>query len=111
MNRSFFIPYPVVVFILFLLISFQLDLSTASGAELLPFPSSSRQSQQQFVEEPPYIATYREQVAPLTCAQLGQVRKGLLNKIDTNNRRDARYYFSLIEVIDQVKQDKNCPQQ
>ena len=64
MNRSFFTLYPVSVFTLFLLISFQLDLSTASGAELLPFPSSSRQSQQQVVEEPSYLATYREQIIP-----------------------------------------------
>jgi hypothetical protein len=114
MNRFFSSLYSVALCTSFLFFALLLNPFPASAAELLPFPTQARQARPaapQSIAQPAYRSTYRDQISSLNCDQLDKVRKSLLSNIGKSNRTDAKYYFSLMEVLDQVKQDKNCPQQ
>lgn len=112
MNRFFSILYSVALCASFLFLALQLNPFPVSAAELLPFPTQSQVRQvrpaSQPTGQPAYLSTYREEISPLNCGQLDKVRHSLLNKIGNSNQTDAKYYFSLMEVLDQVKRDKNC---
>ena len=111
MNRIFSSSYLLPVALLMFLFLLQAAPPPVIGAELLPFPSSvSKQQRQRAVEPPAYLAEYRATLDPLNCPQLSTVRQNILDKIESTPS-NRTYYFSLLNVLEQVREDKNCQAQ
>ncbi len=77
------------------------------AGELLPFPSN--QAPQRPAREAPYLAEYRQKIRPFQCSELQSLRDGLLRKVRGATGRDRQYYMSLVHVVDDVRDRKQCP--
>ncbi len=77
------------------------------AGELLPFPET--RSLQQPVREASYLAKYRKMILALQCNELQALRDGLQGKMRGASDRDRRYYMSLVHVVDDVRDRKQCP--
>lgn len=73
-------------------------LAPAHGAELMPLPED-RAVQRQYV--PPYLTEFRNKIQREPCAELVNIRKGLLERLKkARNPKDSEYYMNFLRILD-----------
>jgi len=77
--------------------------SEVRGEDLLPPPSDVPQQQ----IDPKVYEQFRKELQSWGCAELNELKEGLLNRLTTSpNRREQEYYIKLIGILNRERMKK-----